>query len=196
VFPSAVPRRRSAARNSSPRKSESVSWPRRTLWAIRGPHPAARRLRLGRTGAIGLIFSERLRYQFVDPTAPAFLAGLAEGMEDSDLALLLIPDSRIRAQTAEIVRDAAVDGFIIYSAVRNDPRVEAALARAVPVVTVDQPRDLPTPFVGIDDRRGARRAAEHLRKLGHERVAVLSFATALGNDGRLALDLSARKGFR
>jgi DNA-binding LacI/PurR family transcriptional regulator len=114
-------------------------------------------------------------------------------MEDSDLALLLIPDSRIRAQTAEIVRDAAVDGFIIYSAVRNDPRVEAALARAVPVVTVDQPRDLPTPFVGIDDRQGAHRAAEHLRKLGHERVAVLSFATALGNDGRLALDLSTKR---
>src|ERR1043166_1992900 len=46
-----------------------------------GPDPSARRLRLGRAGAIGLIFSERLRYQFTDPAAPAFLAGLAEGME-------------------------------------------------------------------------------------------------------------------
>lgn len=43
-----------------------------------GPDPAGRRLRLGRAGAIGLIFSERLRYQFTDPTAPAFLAGIAE----------------------------------------------------------------------------------------------------------------------
>jgi DNA-binding LacI/PurR family transcriptional regulator len=158
-----------------------------------GPDPAARRLRIGRAGAIGIIFSERLRYQFTDPTSPAFLAGLAEGMEDSLLGLLLIPDSGFREQTAAAVGSAAVDGFVVYSAVRNDPRVEAALARQLPVVTVDQPRDLPTPFIGIDDRQGARRAAEHLRELGHKRVAVLSFVGALDPDGKLTLDLRAER---
>jgi DNA-binding LacI/PurR family transcriptional regulator len=158
-----------------------------------GPDPAARRLRLGRAGALGLIFSERLRYQFTDPAAPAFLVGLARGMEDSHLGLLLIPDSRFRDAAASTVSGAAVDGFVIYSAVRNDPRVEAALARPLPVVTVDQPRDAPTPFVGIDDRAAARTAAEHLRELGHERVAVLSFVSALDAEGRLALDLSAER---
>jgi DNA-binding LacI/PurR family transcriptional regulator len=158
-----------------------------------GPDPAARRLRLGRAGALGLIFSERLRYQFTDPAAPAFLGGLARGMEDSHLGLLLIPDSRFRDKAAETVRNAAVDGFVVYSAVRNDPRVEAALGRRVPVVTVDQPRDAPTPFVGIDDRAAARSAAEHLRELGHERVGVLSFVSALDADGALALDLSVER---
>jgi DNA-binding LacI/PurR family transcriptional regulator len=158
-----------------------------------GPDPAARRLRLGRAGALGLIFSERLRYQFTDPAAPAFLVGLARGMEDSSLGLLLIPDSRFRDATASTVRSAAVDGFVIYSAVRNDPRVEAALARRLPVVTVDQPRDAPTPVVGIDDRAAARTAAEHLRELGHRRIGVLSFVHALDAEGRLALDLSAER---
>lgn len=158
-----------------------------------GPDPAGRRLRLGRAGALGLIFSERLRYQFTDPAAPAFLGGLAAGMEGSSLGLLLIPDSRDRDATASTVRGAAVDGFVIYSAVRNDPRVEAALARRLPVVTVDQPRDAPTPFVGIDDRAAARLAAEHLRELGHERVAVLSFVSALDAEGTLALDLSVER---
>jgi DNA-binding LacI/PurR family transcriptional regulator len=155
-----------------------------------GPDPAARRLRLGRAGALGLIFSERLRYQFTDPAAPAFLVGLARGMEDSLLGLLLIPDSRFRDAAASTVSAAAVDGFVIYSAVRNDPRVEAALARRLPVVTVDQPRDAPTPFVGIDDRAAARTAAQHLRELGHERVGVLAFVSALDTEGELALDLS------
>ena len=79
--------------------------------------------------------------------------------------------------------EAAVDGFLVYSAPRNDPRVEAALARRIPVVTIDQPRDLATPFVGIDDRAAARSAAEHLRELGHERIAVLAFITALDAGG-------------
>jgi DNA-binding LacI/PurR family transcriptional regulator len=154
-----------------------------------GPDPAARRLRTGRAGALGLIFSERLRYQFTDPAAPAFLGGVARGMEDAPMGLLLIPDSRYREATAETVRGAAVDGFIVYSAVRNDPRVEAALARGLPVVTVDQPRDAPTPFVGIDDRAAASMAARHVRELGHRRVGVLSFVTAIDREGKLVLEI-------
>jgi DNA-binding LacI/PurR family transcriptional regulator len=158
-----------------------------------GPDPAARRLRIGRAGALGLIFSERLRYQFTDPAAPAFLGGVAEGMEDAHMGLLLIPDSRFREDTAETVRSAAVDGFIVYSAVRNDPRVEAALARRLPIVTVDQPRNAPTSFIGIDDREAARHAAVHLRRLGHRRVGVLAFVTVLDRERRLVLDITAQR---
>ena len=158
-----------------------------------GPDPAARRLRTGRAGALGLIFSERLRYQFTDPAAPAFLGGVAQGLEDAHMGLLLIPDSRFREQTAETVRGAAVDGFIVYSAASNDPRVEAALARGLPVVTVDQPRDAPTAFVGIDDRAAARLAAEHVRGLGHRRVGILAFVTALDREGELVLELSVER---
>jgi DNA-binding LacI/PurR family transcriptional regulator len=114
-------------------------------------------------------------------------------MQEAPTGLLLIPDSRYRDEAARTVREAAVDGFIIYSTPQNDPRVEAALARRLPVVTVDQPRGAATPFVGIDDRAAARSAAEYLRKLGHERVAVLSFVTALDPEGALELDLSVER---
>jgi DNA-binding LacI/PurR family transcriptional regulator len=155
-----------------------------------GPDPVARRLRTGRAGAIGLIFAERLGYQFTDPTAPAFLRGVARGMEEAPSGLLLVPDSRYREEAARTVREAAVDGFIIYSTPQNDPRIDAALARRVPIVTVDQPRGAQTPFVGIDDRAAARGAAEHLRELGHERVGVLSFVTTLDPGAALELDLT------
>jgi DNA-binding LacI/PurR family transcriptional regulator len=158
-----------------------------------GPDPTARRLRTGRAGALGLIVAERLGYQFTDPASPAFLGGVARAMESGLMGLLLIPDSRFREAAADTVRSAAVDGFIVYSAPRNDPRVAAALARPVPAVTVDQPRDAPTAFVGIDDRAAARSAAEHVRALGHERVAVLSFVTALDREGRMQLDLSIER---
>ena len=158
-----------------------------------GPDPVARRLRTGRAGAVGVIFSELLRYQFMDPTAPAFLRGVALGMQEDPLGLLLVPDSRFRGESARTVREAAVDGFIIYSTAQNDPRVEAALARRLPIVTVDQPRGAQTPFIGIDDRAAARSAAEHLRGLGHERVAVLSFVTTLDPAAGLVLDLTVER---
>ncbi|PYR87416.1 MAG: hypothetical protein DMF84_31810 [Acidobacteria bacterium] len=158
-----------------------------------GPDPVARRLRTGRAGAIGVIFAERLGYQFTDPTAPAFLRGVARGMEEAPSGLLLVPDSRYREEAARMVREAAVDGFIIYSTPRNDPRIEAALARRLPIVTVDQPRGAQTPFVGIDDRGAARSAAEHLRELGHERVGVLSFVTTLDPGAALELDLTVER---
>jgi DNA-binding LacI/PurR family transcriptional regulator len=163
-----------------------------------GPDPAARRLRTGRAGAIGVIVAERLGYQFTDPASPAFLAGVARALEAGPLGLLLIPDSRYREAAADAVRGAAVDGFIVYSAPRNDPRVAAALARNLPAVTVDQPRAAPTAFVGIDDRDAARSAAEHLHGLGHRRVGLLAFVTALDPDGKMQLDLSVerRTGYR
>ena len=155
-----------------------------------GPDPVARRLRTGRAGAIGLIFAERLGYPFTDPAAPAFLRGIARGMEETPTGLLLVPDSRYREEAARVVREAAVDGFIVYSTPQNDPRFEAALGRRLPIVTVDQPRGAETPFVGIDDRGAARSAAEHLRELGHERVGVLSFVTTLDPGASLELDLT------
>ena len=148
---------------------------------------------MGRAGAVGLIFAERLAYQFTDPASPAFLRGVALGMEEAPTGLLLIPDSRDREKTAGTVREAVVDGFLIYSTPQNDPRVEAALARRLPVVTVDQPRGIATPFVGIDDRAAARSAAMYVRELGHERVAVLSFIKALDPAGTLELDLSVER---
>jgi DNA-binding LacI/PurR family transcriptional regulator len=111
-------------------------------------------------------------------------------MEEQHMGMLLIPDARDREAVAETVRAAAVDGFIIYSASRNDARVDAAIARHVPVVTVDQPRDAPTAFVGIDDRAAARSAAEYLLGLGHRHVGILSFVTALDAEGELELDIS------
>jgi hypothetical protein len=54
------------------------------------------------------------------------------------------------------------------------------------VVIVDQPHDAPrVPFVGIDDRAGARSAAEHIRGLGHRRIAIVSFATTAPGVGDL-----------
>jgi DNA-binding LacI/PurR family transcriptional regulator len=154
-----------------------------------GPDPAARRLRTGRTGALGLIFTDRLPYAFDDEAAVLFLRGVANALENSGAGLLLIPTSPTREEGSRVVRGAAVDGFIVFSTPTGDPRLEAALARGLPTITVDEPFDVPTPFIGIDDRAGAEAAGRHLVELGHRRVAVISFPEYARDDRTLPFDV-------
>jgi DNA-binding LacI/PurR family transcriptional regulator len=154
-----------------------------------GPDPAARRLRIGRAGALGLVFTDRLPYAFDDEAAVLFLRGVANALENSGAGLLLIPTSPTREEGSRVVRGAAVDGFIIFSTPTGDPRLEAALARGLPTITVDEPLDVPTPFIGIDDRAGAAAAGRHLVELGHRRVAVVTFPEFARADSTLPFDV-------
>ncbi|HKH18933.1 MAG TPA: LacI family DNA-binding transcriptional regulator [Solirubrobacteraceae bacterium] len=139
-----------------------------------GPDPAARRLRSGLRGAIGLMFSERLSYAFTDPGAVGFLQGLTEATEAKGYELLLLPGMRGERREIVSVRDAVVGAFCLYCMPEGHPAVAAAHDRRLPVVIVDEPRSPGSFFVGIDDREGARVAAAHVAGLGHERVAIVA----------------------
>jgi DNA-binding LacI/PurR family transcriptional regulator len=136
-----------------------------------GPDPAARGLRSGRRDVVGLLFTEQLSYAFTDPASVMLLQGIARATEAAGLALLLVPEHGRGARSA--VHDAVVDAFCIYSMPEGHPNVVAALERRLPTIVVDEPRIEGHAYVGIEDRRGARLAAEHLLDLGHRRFALL-----------------------
>jgi DNA-binding LacI/PurR family transcriptional regulator len=131
-----------------------------------GPDPAARRLRSGRRDAVGLLLTDGLPHAFTDPAAGLLLQGIARTIEDAGLALLIVPDRGG-------VEDAVVQSLCICALPEEHPNVVAALARRLPLVVVDEPRLADHAYVGIEDRRGARLAAEHLLALGHRRFALL-----------------------
>jgi DNA-binding LacI/PurR family transcriptional regulator len=131
-----------------------------------GPDPAARRLRSGRRDAVGLLLADGLPRAFADPAAGLLLQGIARAIEAAGLALLLVPDRGG-------VQDAVVQSLCICALPESHPNVAAALARRLPLVVVDEPRLAEHAYVGIEDRRGARLAAEHLLALGHRRFALL-----------------------
>jgi DNA-binding LacI/PurR family transcriptional regulator len=159
-----------------------------------GPNPAARRLRTGDAGALGLIFTEDLEFAFADDAALQFLEGLADALRDRGTGLLIVPLSTKQEEATRLVREALVGAFVVYSAPNGDPRVAAAVQRRLPVVIVDQPHDVPrVPFVGIDDRSGARSAAEHLRGLGHRRIAIVSFATTAPGNADLVFPVTEER---
>lgn len=151
----------------------------------RGPDAAARMLRTGKMGSIGLLFREDLQFVFTDPDTMLFMQGVAEtsALAGTALTLLPVPLGVDIADTA--VPTAPVDGYLVFSVPDDHPALDVVLRRQKPVVVVDEP-DFgdATSYIGIDDRGGAALAATHLLELGHERIGVLF--------GRLSLE--ARSG--
>lgn len=142
-----------------------------------GPDPVARSLRTRKAGAVGLVIIEPLTYSFRDPAALNFVAGLAESCEEVGQGLLLVAVSPNRSVTegSSAVLSAGVDGFVVYSASDNDPYLQSVMDRRLPVVLVDQPRDVPgTSLVGIDDRAAMREMADYVVGLGHREIGLLT----------------------
>src|ERR671921_876926 len=141
-----------------------------------GPNPAARSLRRGRAGSIGLLFGEALTYVFQDPGAVEFLRGLAEGTARHNTVLQLIAALDADGEEgASLLANAIVDGLVVWTLPERHPLLRLARERQIPLVTHGGPRLNGIPFVGIDDRAAARAAAEHLLQLGHRSLAVISF---------------------
>jgi len=141
-----------------------------------GPNPAARTLRSGRAGSVGLLFGEALDYVFQDPGALEFLRGLAQGTARHNTGLQLIAalDADGREGAASLVANAIVDGLVVWTLPDRHPLLQLARERNIPLVIHGSPRLDGVPFVGIDDRAAAQAAAEHLLQLGHRSLAVIS----------------------
>lgn len=142
-----------------------------------GPDPVARSLRTRKAGAVGLVLTEPLNYAFSDPAAVSFVAGLAESCEEVGQGLLLVAvgPGRSVAEGSHAVLNASVDGFVVYSVADDDPYLQVALDRNVPVVVIDQPKQVPgTSGVCIDDRAAMRGIADYVVSLGHRDIALLT----------------------
>jgi DNA-binding LacI/PurR family transcriptional regulator len=137
-----------------------------------GPDPAARALVSGSAGAIGVVLSDALTYTLTDDVAMAFLAGIAQQLGPGGRALTLLPAAP--ADGSMPARDVAIDGALVYSCHTDSTALSWLMRRRLPVVFVDQAAAPGIPSVNVDDRVGARAAAQHLIDLGHRRIGVVT----------------------
>jgi DNA-binding LacI/PurR family transcriptional regulator len=140
-----------------------------------GPDPAARALARGTTGAVGILLTDSLRDAFTDEVATAFLGAIAEELAPTGLALTLLSASSKEPGILP-ARDVPMDGALVYSCNLRSTAVDWLRRRKLPLVFVDQTTEPGVPGVNIDDRGGARRAAQHLVDLGHRRVGIVTIS--------------------
>jgi DNA-binding LacI/PurR family transcriptional regulator len=127
----------------------------------RGPDPVARSLKSGTTGNIGVVLGEHLTYAFEDPQATRFLAGVSRVCVENRLGLVLIPSTG-QPDDVDRVREAAVDGFVLWTTADDDPVLHAIAATGRPAAIQGGPAAAGIHLVTADDRAAAKAIALHM----------------------------------
>lgn len=137
-----------------------------------GPDPVARSLRSGSTRNLGVVLGEHLGYAFEDPQAARFLAGVSRVCVDNKLGLVLIPSTG-DTDDVQRIREAAVDGFVLWTTEVGDPVLDAVAATGRPAAIQGGPAAPGIHAVAADDREAARAIAAHMLA-GAEEPLILS----------------------
>lgn len=138
-----------------------------------GPDPKGRLLSSGKVNAIGVVPSAAFGISlfFRNSYLQQFLEGVASVCEENGVGLSLV--SGRSDQAASGIRGAVVDGFI-FSNLEQAGMIEQARRRRLPFVVMDVEAPPEVNSVRVEDRDGARQAANHLLALGHRRFVVVT----------------------
>jgi DNA-binding LacI/PurR family transcriptional regulator len=140
-----------------------------------GPDPRAQSLRRGRSGIVGVVIEDRLSDAFRDPMNVAMLDGIADVTGTAGLGLLLLTDTGGAADISVAPMDAVV---LVGCSTRLDQSVVALRQRGIPIVAIEAQHMEGVVAIDLDNREATRRGAEHLRSLGHSRVALVTLPLA------------------
>jgi DNA-binding LacI/PurR family transcriptional regulator len=141
------------------------------------PNRSARALVTQQTGIVVLAISGDDPELFADPFFAQVIVGVSQALEESDLHLMLslAASGRSRTRLKNLLQTRGVDGIMLMALRGDDPLTRIAQAAGLPVVIGGRPLHTePTWYVDVDNRGGARTAAEHLIGLGRSRIAMIT----------------------
>ncbi len=143
------------------------------------PHPGARSLKAGGCGVIALcavnvtsptVSSADLEYYY------KLIRGVSEGVQGSELALVVLPVS-----DAGVFWDRLLlDGAIVADPVAGDPNLALLRARRLPCVTIGRDPDAPDEgcWVDGDPEAATRLFLDHLAAQGARDIAAVTWMTS------------------
>src|SRR5689334_10990389 len=148
------------------------------------PNVAARSLVTRKSNSVALVISEPdrphnssfLNRIFTDPYFGRITAGATGALRPHDVHLVIIPtDSTDHHHVIRYLRQGHVDGVLLISSHEQDPLPRQVHELGIPAVVSARPASpLAASFVDVDQRLGARLAAEHLLSRGCRRLATIS----------------------
>lgn len=140
------------------------------------PNALARSLKTHRSTSIAVLVPD-----LTNPMMPALVSGVEQELAANGYsALLAATNNQAELERAKfhMLQARHVDGFVVATAHRSDPLLEAAAAAGVPLVlAVRRVEHATIPAVTIDETIGVDRAVAHLADLGHRRIAYLGVPT-------------------
>ncbi len=154
------------------------------------PNAAARSLASNRTGVIGLVIPSHVSNLFEDPYFARLIQGVTLGAKHASRTLTLFlfeSENEERDVYPRVVESGFLDGVIVTATRAGNTLMRKIAATDLPLVAIGRPGIEGVPYVDVDNRGGAFRAATFLRESGYQRCAFIGgpVNTSTGED-RLA----------
>ena len=142
------------------------------------PNSRAIRLATGRAMAVGHVIAGLSKNEIMNPIFADFIAGAGETYSKNgyDMILSGVGDDNEEASYRDLMSRGSVDGVIVHSVKRNDPRIAMLRDIALPAVFHGRATgtEIDYSWVDVNNRRAFQRACEFLLDLGHRRIALVN----------------------
>jgi LacI family transcriptional regulator len=141
------------------------------------PNVLAQSLVLGRTKTLGLVITT-----IVNPFYPELARGIEDTARSLGYSIILCStnfDPLLEKQYIDMLRSRGVDGIIFTSAHIHDPNITSLVEERFPLILVNRrvhgdPLMDSIDYVVVENAKGGFLAVEHLIRMGHERIGVIS----------------------
>ncbi len=137
------------------------------------PNAAAYSLRTNKTRIIGVVIPD-----IANPVFPPIIRGIEDVLSERGYLAILVnsePHNARHGAVLDALQSRGVDGLIMASLELGDSIIRGMIDDGLPAVTVNRrAEDADVPSVTNDEDQGMRLILEHLKALGHTRVANLA----------------------
>jgi DNA-binding LacI/PurR family transcriptional regulator len=142
------------------------------------PNASARALASNQAKAIGLIMTRDTRYISSDVFLPQIIGGLLDSVKLFGISLLIEwvePGQQLQIYH-KLTRAKHIDGMILTVSRDDDIGLNILEKADLPVVLMGTVPNCQLASVDIDNAASARKAVDHLLKLGHQQIACITDA--------------------
>jgi DNA-binding LacI/PurR family transcriptional regulator len=147
------------------------------------PDVSARTLARGKSANIGFVIAQPHAQVFIDEYIPNIISGLSKvtGAQGYRILVELVEDNIHPNTCLNLIRGKEVAGIIAAFNAPTEQHIQelVSAAEGFPIVSLNYLDDN-VPSVMVDKLNGVRSVVDHLVKLGHKRIACITYAPVPG----------------